>query len=431
MAITNIDFEGTANEQQKVDAVKPDNNPANQEDKTALDGQQDVQDVNEKEPVSNTGFKDATKQEDKKETEKDSDTSSIGELEEGMEVEFDGQVYVVDAEGNLVDAEGNIFKEAKDVAKFIEDNNAEDVSDDTININAIMDAIGLDILDDNGNPRTFTNDPKGIAEYINEAINAKADEIQQGALNKFFNDNPIVRQFMDYCYINGSPRGFGDIPDRSGWTIDKDNEQQQAAIIMMAAREFGNNSVNDNYIKYLQTNGALYEEAQHQLDALIQKDHALMQQLEERAKQQHEQQQVELQQYWDNIYDHITRGKIGEYKLPEAFVKEVDGQKVTLTKNDFYDYMSRLAYQDEDGNVLTAYQKDLREMSEEDALNRDLLSAWLMFTGGNYEDLVNMKVRENEVRRLVLTSKKQRSSKSVKVTKPKQGKVNMEDILLS
>ena len=431
MAITNIDFEGTANEQQKVDAVKPDNNPANQEDKTALDGQQDVQDVNEKEPVSNTGFKDATKQEDKKEAEKDSDTSSIGELEEGMEVEFDGQVYVVDAEGNLVDAEGNIFKEAKDVAKFIEDNNAEDVSDDTININAIMDAIGLDILDDNGNPRTFTNDPQGIAEYINEAINAKADEIQQGALNKFFNDNPIVRQFIDYCYVNGSPRGFGDIPDRSGWTIDKDNEQQQAAIIMMAAQEFGNGSVNDNYIKYLQTNGALYEEAQRQLDALIQKDHALMQQLEERAQQQHEQQQVELQQYWDNIYDHITRGKIGEYKLPEAFVKEVDGQKVTLTKNDFYDYMSRLAYQDEEGNALTAYQKDLREMSEEDALNRDLLSAWLLFTGGNYEDLVNMKVRENEVRRLVLTSKKQRSSKSVKVTKPKQGKVNMEDILLS
>lgn len=431
MAITNIDFEGTANEQQKVDAENVDVNPANQEDKTALDGQQDVQDVNEKEPVSNTGFKDVTKQDDKKETEKDSDTYSIGELEEGMEVEFDGQVYVVDSKGNLVDAEGNIFKEAKDVAKFIEDNNPEDVSDDTININAIMDAIGLDILDDNGNPRTFTNDPKGIAEYINEAINAKADEIQQGALNKFFNDNPIVRQFMDYCYVNGSPRGFGDIPDRSGWTIDKDNEQQQAAIIMMAAQEFGNGSVNDNYIKYLQTNGALYEEAQRQLDALVQKDKALMQQLEERAKQQKEQQQVELQQYWDNVYDHITKGKIGEYKLPEAFVKEVDGQKVTLTKNDFYDYMSRLAYQDEDGNVLTAYQKDLREMSEEDALNRDLLSAWLMFTGGNYEDLVNMKVRENEVRRLVLTSKKQRSSKSVKVTKPKQGKVNMEDILLS
>lgn len=93
--------------------------------------------------------------------------------------------------------------------------------------------------------------------------------------------------------------------------------------------------------------------------------------------------------------------------------------------------MSKLAYQDEEGNVLTAYQKDLREMSNEDSINRELLSAWLLFTGGSYEDLINMKVRENEVRRLVLTSKKQRSAKSVRVNKPKQGKVNVDDILLS
>lgn len=431
MAITNIDFEGTANEQQKVDAGKQDVNPANQEDTTSLDGKQDVQDINEEEPLSNTGFKDATKQDTKKEDGNDSDNSSIGELEEGMEVEYDGKVYVVDDKGNLVDDKGNIFKEAKDVAKFIEDNNPEEMSDDEININAIMDAIGLDILDENGNPRTFTNDPKGIAEYIGEAINARVDDIQQGAINKFFKDNPIVRQFMDYCYVNGSPRGFGDIPDRSGWTVDKDNEQQQAAIIMMAAQEFGNNSVNDNYIKYLQTNGALYEEAQKQLEALVSKDKAFMQELQDRAKQQQEEQQAELQQYWDDIHERVTKGKIGEYKLPEAFVKEVDGQKITLTKNDFYDYMSKLAYQDEEGNVLTAYQKDLREMSNEDSINRELLSAWLLFTGGSYEDLINMKVRENEVRRLVLTSKKQRGAKSVRVNKPKQGKVNVDDILLS
>ena len=431
MAITNIDFEGTANEQQKVDAGKQDVNPANQEDTTSLDGKQDVQDINEEEPLSNTGFKDATKQDTKKEDGNDSDNSSIGELEEGMEVEYDGKVYVIDDKGNLVDYDGNIFKEAKDVAKFIEDNNVEDVSDDEININAIMDAIGLDILDENGNPRTFTNDPKGIAEYIGEAINARVNDIQQGAINKMFKENPLLKQFLDYVAVTGSPRGFGDIPDRSGIKIDKEDERQQAAIIMMAAQEFGNDTVNENYIKYLQTNGALYEEAERQLEALVNKDKAFRQELEDRAKQRQEEQQLELQQYWDNVHNVISKRNIAGYKLPEAFVKEVDGQKITCTPDDFYDYMSKLAYEDSDGNVLTAYQKDLREMSEEDSLNRELLSAWLLFTGGSYEDLINMKVRENEVRRLVLTSKKQRSAKSVRVNKPKQGKVNVDDILLS
>jgi hypothetical protein len=52
-----------------------------------------------------------------------------------------------------------------------------------------------------------------------------------------------------------------------------------------------------------------------------------------------------------------------------------------------------------------------------------------MFTGGTYKDLVNMAIKEHEVRKLIIKSKEQRSSRTIKVVKP-TGKANINDIVL-
>ena len=91
--------------------------------------------------------------------------------------------------------------------------------------------------------------------------------------------------------------------------------------------------------------------------------------------------------------------------------------------------MSEPAVQDEEGNVLTAYQRDLNNLSNEEALNKELLDAWLTFTGGSYKDLIDMAVKEDAVRKLVIKSKQQRSTRTVKINKPKSGKVDINDIL--
>ena len=60
-----------------------------------------------------------------------------------------------------------------------------------------------------------------------------------------------------------------------------------------------------------------------------------------------------------------------------------------------------------------------------------MLDAWLMFTGGTYKDLIDMAVKEDEVRRLKLKAKEVRSTKSVKIiTKPNK-KTSVDDIILS
>lgn len=425
-----IDFEGKggATVQTTPDTnpgTNPGTNPANEPDTTPLDGG-GTDDI--------TG-KDNTPKDDKKPdnggSQGDDDTpSSTGDLEAGTEIEYEGATYTVDENGNIVDKDGKVFIEAKDVANWLKDNNAADANDtDELSIDAIREAVGVDVTDEDGKPVEFTNDAKGVKSYIDSVIALKSNDIAQGAVNKIFTDTPLLKQFVDYVTVTGSPKGFGDIPDRSGIQLDKDNPSQLEAIIRMAAKEFGNKSLNDSYIKYLKDSGALYDEAKSQLDALVGKDKAYQKEIEARAKAAREQEEQEVREYWQSVSDAIAKKVIGGYKLPDSIVREINGQKVTYTTADFYKYLSEPAVQDENGNVMTAYQRDLNNLSNEEALNRELLDAWLTFTGGSYKDLVDMAVKEDTVRKLVIKSKQQRSTHTVKVTKPKPAKVDVNDIL--
>ena len=278
------------------------------------------------------------------------------------------------------------------------------------------------------NPQ-FENTPAGMAEYIDAVLDTKTADLQDAAINRFFMENPIVGQFMDYLQLNnGDPRGFGEIPDRSGIKLDPKNEGQLEAVIRMAAHEFGNASLNDSYIDYLKSTGDLYKEATTQLNALVEKDNAYMKQLNEQANLLRQQEEEEVKQYWNNVYNAIAKRTISGYRIPESIMKEIDGQKITLTPDDFYDYLSRTTESDEDGNPMTGYQRDLNSLSDEELLDRELLDAWLMFTGGSYKDLINMAVKENEAKKLVVKSKQQKSTKTIKVTKQNK-KANIDDIL--
>lgn len=354
-------------------------------------------------------------------------SSSTGELAAGDNVEFEGETYTVAENGDLVDKDGKVFKEAKDVKNWIA--SLQEETDDTISLETIQDAFGQTIVGEDGKPVEFTNDAAGVQAYVKAVVDLQRNEIAEGAVNKLYADNPLLKQFIDYVQVNGSPRGFGELPDRTGWQIEKDNTTQQEAIVRMAAKEFGNASLNENYIKYLKDTGGLYDEAVNQLKALQDKDKTVRAEIEQRANAARAQEQQELETYWNKVNDVINGRTIAGYKLPDSFVKEVDGKKQTLTPTDFYNYLSRQTEVDADGNRITGYQKDLANESDDDYLARELITAWLMFTGGTYKDLANMAIKENEVRTLKLKSKENRAHKTVKVTKP-ASKSSVDDIVL-
>lgn len=432
MAEVDIDFEGTGGTSTGSVSGQQDNNGSQdgngtQEEITNLNGGGN-EDITGKDNQNNNGGEGG----DNNNGEKNNNNSSTGELTEGTEIEFDGATYTVDANGNLVDKNGTIFKEAKDVADWMKTMDVEDSNgnDEALTLASIQEAIGITVTDANGNNIEFTDDAAGVKAYVNSVIDLKSNEIQQATINKFYQDNPLVKQFTDYVQLNGTPRGFGEIPDRSGIVLDKDNTAQLEAVIRMAATEFGNKSLNDNYIKYLKDGGGLYDEAKAQLQALIEKDAAVRKDIEARAKAQREEEAKSVSDYWNKVNNVIDSRIIAGYKLPESFTKEVNGQKVIITPNDFYNYLSKATETDTDGNKVTGYQRDLNKLTDDEYLNRELLDAWLMFTGGTYKDLIAMAVNEDKVRQLRVKSKEQRSAKTVKVIKKQGGKVDMNDIVL-
>ena len=456
--ISNISFEGNSNastnanastnqndnqDVSHLDGNGGDNHNIDTKDSQTPNNQQGNADQNNNKDGGQgaTGFHDATKDNGNQDGNNGSESgsaqsSSTGGLDAGTQLDIDGKPYTVDAKGNIVDDKGNVFKQASEVndwLKTVQTSNGDDEPDDKeITVASIQKALGVEITDENGNPTEFTNDAAGVKSYVEDVINLKSAELQQAAVNKVFNDNPLLKQFADYLVVNnGNPYGFGQLPDRSTIELDKTNETQQEAIIRMAAQEFGNKAVNDNYIQYLKQTGGLYDEAKVQLANLVEKDNNLRKQLETEAEQRRAQEEQEIDKYWNNVNNVIDSGIVGGYKLPESFVKEVNGTKVTLNRRDFFNYLSKPAVTDEQGNTLTGYQRDLANLSDEDALAKEMLDAWLMFTGGTYKDLINMAVKEDNVRKLKIMSEKQRNSKSIKIVTKRTGKTDINDIMLS
>lgn len=439
MPLADIDFEGAAQQTGSSGAAQSTenggNNNATQEDMTHLNGN-NQEDITSKDGANNNngqqeGQSDDTGK-DGNQNNQDTNNSSTGELAVGDTLEFDGSTYTVDKDGNLVDDKGSIFKQANEVSDWLKSMDVDDKDqvDGGLNLASIQEALGVTVTDSDGKAVEFTDDANGVKAYVNSVIDLKSNELQTAAINKLYSDNPLLKQFNDYVQLTGTPRGFGEIPDRSGIQVEKDNEAQQVAIIRMAAQEFGNKSLNENYIKYLRDSGGLYDEARNQLQALAEKDIAVRKEIETRAATQRQEEAENVANYWKNVSNVIDGRMIAGYKLPESFTKEVNGQKVVITPNDFYNYLSKASEQDADGNRVTGYQKDLSNLSDADYLNRELLDAWLMFTGGTYKDLIDMAVKEDKVRQLRVKSKEQRTAKSVKIIRKANSKADINDIIL-
>lgn len=417
-----LDFEGNGNVQGVQTPATGTTTNSTTPDSTPIDGAPDVDDVTAKD--GDTKPSDGTTP-----VEKNDDTTIPHSLEVGTQIEFDGANYKVADNGDIVDDKGNVFKEAKDVKAWLDENNTESDDDSELSLTAIQNAIGISVTDEQGNPVEFTNDAKGVKSYVDSVINMRSADIQKGAINKLFNDMPMLKEFIDYVQLTGSPRGFGDIPDRSGIVLDKNNEAQLISVIRMAAQEFGNGSLNDNYIAYLKSSGALYDEAKAQLGNLVAKDQQVKKQIEANAAAARQAEEEEMNAYWNAVSNTIANRNIAGYKLPESFVKEINGKKYTLTPDDFFSYLTRQTEVDDEGNPITAYRRDLDKMSDDEVLNRDLLDAWLMFTGGTYKDLVDMAVKENDVKKLVIKSKAARTQHTVKINKANKGKSSIDDII--
>lgn len=354
------------------------------------------------------------------------ETIMIGdtELTEGMEIETSDGVLTY-KDGNLVNDKGEVFKNATEIKDYISQFNSETVND-AFNVAALQNLFGVEVTDEDGKSMEFTDDEAGRSAYVNKVIELKQKEATDVALNTFFTKNPLVKQFNDFITAGGDPSKFGQIPDRTNIEFDPENINQHKAIIRANWNENGNRGDVEKYIKYLEDSGSLADTAKAELDAIKERDNANKRAIEERAREARIQEQQEIQAYYNKLNSKIDSGLIAGYKIPETITREVDGQKIALSRKDFFDFITRVNPQ----TNRTAYQQSLEDMDEDDYMNRELLDAYLHFSGGTYQDLIKMAVKEEEVKRLKLTAKTAKTPGTIKINKPSGSKVERKDIIL-
>lgn len=343
--------------------------------------------------------KDKGKEED---ADKDKGNGKEISLTEGQIVEIGDDSYTVDKDGNLVDKDGKIFKEAKDVSEFLKEFDVDDSTDEhALNIENIQKALGYELTGDDDKPIEFENNIEGITAYVNGVINAQKEEITSAAVNAIFQKYPILEDVLNYYVANGnSLEGFGELPDRSNITVDDTNEAQQESIIRAAWKEQKRSGDVESYINYLKASNTLVESAKIELAALQKSDKDRRDEIARQAKQQQDEYNENLKNYWKGVSEVINSRKIAGYEIPEHIIINRDGRKVTATPKDFFNYLYVV---DKDGH--SAYEKDLAKKTLEERRNDEILRAYLTFAGGDYSSLVDMAVKETTVSKLRIKAK--------------------------
>lgn len=356
----------------------------------------------------------------------DANTSPTGgidvtTLEAGTKIDTPDGTLIVDAQGNLIDKDGNVFKtkdEANDYLNQFETDGDEGGREEELSIKTIQEAIGVDVVDDKGKKIKFDNTPEGIKSYVNSVMEIRENEIAEAAINRLYQDVPVLPDIINYYIANGnSLEGYNEIPDRTQIVVDDNNVSQQKAIIKQAYKEFGRRGDVNKYIKYLEDSGQLLETAKDELAALQQADKEEHERLRQQAEARIKADEEASEKYWNGVKKVIDGKKIAGYQIPDNIIISRDGKKISATPQDFFNYLYQV-----DNNGKSRYVYDLEAQTPEARRDDQILRAYLTFVGGNYASLVDMAIKEEKVRTLRMKSKQATAKGNIKVTPPSDTK---------
>ena len=383
--------------------------PINNEPKVDENGNP-IQDVNQNQLNNN---EENPNEENPNEKDKENPNEEDINLEEGNTVTVEDKTYTVDKDGNLVDDKGNIFKKAEEVKDWLKEFSVDETKDDEINLDNIQKALDYEVTDEDGNPITYENNIEGVKAYISDVIETSKLEHYETAINTLYQKYPILQEVLNYYIANGnSLEGFTETPDRSNITIDDTNEEQQIEIIKTLWKEQGIKGDVTQYINYLKNASILTSTAKEALDTLKSIDAENKKAYEEEAERRKQESYEAEVEHWTNIKNIIDSKEIAGYKIPDSITISRNGQKISVTPNDFFNYIYRV-----DNENKSAYQRDLEAEEPSKRLNDEILRAYLKFTGGSYADLVNMAINQEKVNNLKLKAKQNANSKSIKINR--------------
>ena len=153
--------------------------------------------------------------------------------------------------------------------------------------------------------------------------------------------------------------------------------------------------------------------AREELRNIQDSDKQYREQLEAEAEKREAERVKRLENYWNGVHEVVKSRTIAGYKIPESIIINRNNQKLSVTPEDFFNYIYRV-----DKNGKSAYERDLEAETPESRRDDEILRAYLKFVGGNYSNLVEMAINKEKVNKLKLRAK-ERNSTSVRINRPK------------
>jgi hypothetical protein len=276
--------------------------------------------------------------------------------------------YKLDSNGNALNEDGTVAYTKEQL---------EDQPDSTaVDLNTLIEEVGINVVDEEGSPLTFDNTPEGIASY---AKHLAANEYRRGSketLDRFMQANEDVMDMVRHKRIYGTLDNYKDSINYSNIILDSNNEEQLLDIIHQSRSAKGDSKEEvERFIKYSKIEGTLAKDAEDALKHL--KD---MQDKNEKvalAKQEAERKAFEEQEItWfgvdvDNgklvdkeiegsIYDKIVKkGKVASLTIPKTglVVTQQDGSKRAINRQEIFDYIYK-PIQEIDGRLYSKAEID-------------------------------------------------------------------------
>lgn len=281
-----------------------------------------------------------------------------------------------DEQGNQVDAEGNIVKSAYELAV-----------ENTV-VNKIASQSGYNFVDDNGNPKIYSDDEAGFNALANDVSAERFVEFKQ----EFFGQNPELAEIAKHILGGGTIDTYKQDVDYSQVNTASYTTEQKVNLINQSFLDSGLSPERAKSITDLIVNSnSVEEEFSKAIKALEGSQANRSIERDRRYQEQIERQHQEVQQYWDTVEASVTSGKIGDINIPEK------------DRANFFDYMSTAV--DDKGN-----SKEMLDAQAE-TQEQKLMSAYWRFKGYNFKDLIGTEVKNEKVQGL-----KELIRKSAKLT---------------
>lgn len=385
---------------------------------------------------------------EKPKEEKPKEPEDTGNENKGETIEINDTEYSLDDNGNAIDNEGNIVFTKEDIEKAAGE--SEDSDEDGVDVNTILNEIGIEIKDPEGKYVNYEPTPDGFKQVLKDVYEKGKLDTSNEAIDGLFNEYPVLRDALYYMQLNNTTdlSGYSKDPDYTKLKLDEKNTKQLKDVIYKSRIAKGDTEEEATaFVKYAEDDNKLGDYGKSALDYLKNTQKATKETRERQIQQLRQQEENERKQFagfefsengeikdlriTGSVYDKVmNKGKLNlgdvEITIPETIKVKLDSGKVRpATRKDFFHYLMipKQRVINNQRVVMTDYEYDLEVKQQNTTVDNDILEAYKTFTGLSDAEVAQQKELQREVRKIKKLKIKKQSGSTDKNNNNKKGNV--------